>query len=548
MAFVLPFSAYAVYRLVAGASELKSPRRWLGAALGGYVGMNAAALAVGVELGLQPLLFHTANGTALYCPFPLGVAVPAMLIGHLTLAGPLEGVVTALVVRYLQATSPELLSLPAAAPVARPAAPADYRRLWWGLGALVILSPLGLLAQGTAWGEWAADEMKGLAGYVPAGLARLSETWTHAPLPDYALPSGGGGFWSSSLVYILSAVIGVAIIGAADVRAGPGADRRGEGACLMAEPAKALPRWLEGNPPIEGLRRVGRARRRGFLQKTLSNFAQTLQDQVFSERLARASGLLQRVDARLKLVTTLLLIGTAALLRHASLLVLLNAWVLYLAACSRVPLGPFLKRVWIVVPLFTLAVVLPATLNVVRPGTPLLVLFRLARPVHVWLWTMPQEVAVTRQGAASALLLVLRVGASVSLAVLLTLTTRWAALLRALRVLRVPAVFVSVLEMTYRYVFLLMQTAAEMFTARRSRTVGRTGAAEQRRFATGAMGGLWARTHATSEEVHRAMLSRGYTGEPRTLSPMRLEGGDALWALIVLLVVALLMGGDLALG
>ncbi len=316
----------------------------------------------------------------------------------------------------------------------------------------------------------------------------------------------------------------------------------------MADPTQALPAWMEANPPVEGPASAGRGRRRGFVQKTIAGFAGALGDHVFSERLARRPGLMQRVDARLKLVTTLLLIGTAALLRHAPMLVLLNAWVLYAAACSRVPLGLFLKRVWIVVPLFTLIVVLPATLNIVRPGDPLLVLFRLSHPVRLWIWTVPAEVAVTRQGAAAALLLVLRVGASVSLAVLLTLTTRWAVLLRALRVLRVPAIFVSVLEMTYRYVFLLMQTAAETFTARRSRTVGRMGAAEGRRFAGGAMGSLWARTHATAEEVHGAMVSRGYTGEPRTLSPMRLGAGDAIWALIVLLVVGLLMGGDLVLG
>ncbi len=316
----------------------------------------------------------------------------------------------------------------------------------------------------------------------------------------------------------------------------------------MADPTQALPAWMEANPPVEAPASAGRGRRRGFLQKTIAGFARALEDHVFSERLARRPGLMQRVDARLKLVTTLLLIGTAALLRHVPMLVLLNAWALYLAACSRVPLGLFLKRVWVVVPLFTLIVVLPATLNIVRPGDPLLVLFRLPHPAHLWIWTVPQEVAVTRQGATAAVMLVLRVGASVSLAVLLTLTTRWAVLLRALRVLHVPAVFVSVLEMTYRYVFLLMQTAAETFTARRSRTVGRTGAAEGRRFAGGAMGSLWARTHATAEEVHGAMVSRGYTGEPRTLSAMRLGAGDAIWALIVLLVVGLLMGGDLVLG
>ncbi len=211
MAFILPFSAYAAYRLVAGGSGVKSARRWVGAAVGGYVGLNAAALATAVELGLQPLLFHAADGTPLYCPFPLSVSVPAMMLGHLTLAGALEGVVTALVVRYLQATDVGLLALPAGRPVAP--ARVGYRRLWWGLGALVVLTPLGLLTQGTAWGEWAADEVKHLVGYVPAGLARLSGTWTRAPLPDYALPSGGGGFWSASVVYVLSAVLGVALIG-----------------------------------------------------------------------------------------------------------------------------------------------------------------------------------------------------------------------------------------------------------------------------------------------------------------------------------------------
>ncbi len=210
MAFLLPFSAWAAYRMVAGESELKSPRRWMGAALGGFVGINVAALATAVELGLQPLLFHAADGTPLYNPFPIGVAVPAMMVGHLVLAGPLEGVVTALVVRYLQATNTDLLALPAAT-APRPA-PLRYRPLLVGLGALVVLTPLGLLAQGTAWGEWATDEVKEIAGYVPTGLAKLSETWTHAPLPDYALPSGGGGFLSSSVVYIVSAVIGVALV------------------------------------------------------------------------------------------------------------------------------------------------------------------------------------------------------------------------------------------------------------------------------------------------------------------------------------------------
>src|SRR5262249_29627659 len=71
MAFVMPFVGYGVYRLVAGDGALTSPRRALAAGIGGYVGLNVAALVTAVEFGLQPVLFQTADGTPLYAPFHL---------------------------------------------------------------------------------------------------------------------------------------------------------------------------------------------------------------------------------------------------------------------------------------------------------------------------------------------------------------------------------------------------------------------------------------------------------------------------------------------
>jgi cobalt/nickel transport system permease protein len=211
MGLVLPFVAYAVYKAISGKSDLHAPRRWIAAAAGGYVGLVAAALCAGVELGLQPILFHTADGAPLYCPYPLGVAVPAMLLAHVVLAGPLEAVVTALVVRYLQSYSVELLDIQSAAAVPAPSASAGYGKLWWVLGAMIVLSPLGLLASGTAWGEWGADELMKLLGFVPSGMQRLSEAWTHAPFADYSLP-GFDSFWSSAVIYVGCAIIGVGII------------------------------------------------------------------------------------------------------------------------------------------------------------------------------------------------------------------------------------------------------------------------------------------------------------------------------------------------
>jgi cobalt/nickel transport system permease protein len=206
MAVVIPFVAYAFYRSISGESPITALRRVVAAFLGGYVGLSVAALLAGVEFGLQPLLFHAADGTPLYAPFPLSVAVPAMLIPHLAVASVIEGLVTALVVAYLQKANPGLLGLGEAARVGdSPVRRASTRALWGGLALLALLSPLGLLAAGTAWGEWGSAELGNMFGFVPRGIGAGEHFW-NAPFSGYTLAN-----LSNSLAYLFSAVAGIAI-------------------------------------------------------------------------------------------------------------------------------------------------------------------------------------------------------------------------------------------------------------------------------------------------------------------------------------------------
>ena len=71
--------------LVAGRAELTSSRRTIAAALAGYAAINASAFLTACELGIQPLFFKDASGAPLYAPYPLHIAIPAMMIGHLYL-------------------------------------------------------------------------------------------------------------------------------------------------------------------------------------------------------------------------------------------------------------------------------------------------------------------------------------------------------------------------------------------------------------------------------------------------------------------------------
>ena len=208
MAIVLPFVAAAIYRLLRGNTDISSSRRVIAAGIAGFVALNAAAFVTALEFGIQPSLFHAADGTPLYGPYGLAVAIPVMMIGHILIAGPVEGIATALIVGYLQRTNLPILQLNE--PVVQPASMTSRLAtgpLWLGLAALALLSPLGLLAAGTAWGEWGSEELQQLLGSVPEGLDRLGGIWS-APLADYSLPF----LENATLGYIVSALAGIAVL------------------------------------------------------------------------------------------------------------------------------------------------------------------------------------------------------------------------------------------------------------------------------------------------------------------------------------------------
>jgi cobalt/nickel transport system permease protein len=218
MAFVMPFVGYGVYRLLSHGSSLSSRRRVLAAGIGGYVGITAAALCAAVEFGIQPDLFKAADGTPLYAPFHLSQTIPTMLLAHLTVAGFAELALTAGVVAYLQRANLPLLAYNHKGVAETAADSAPPRSAWsWaliGIGVTALLTPLGLLAPGGAFGEDAPAELD-LGTYhldaAPRGLATYADFWQHTLFADYGFSSGQ----HETLAYLISAGLGILAAGAA---------------------------------------------------------------------------------------------------------------------------------------------------------------------------------------------------------------------------------------------------------------------------------------------------------------------------------------------
>lgn len=370
-------------------------------------------------------------------------------------------------------------------------------KLWLGLAGLAILSPLGLILPekfhaDDAWGEWSIEKIKELAGFLPKGLEKLSSLW-NAPFSDYSIKTWkNSGIAHDGFAYVISAIVGITLcFGIAFLL----------GKLLLKKDGRA----------------GGSGKVNGFMERTILGTIGFIQGTISNDEIAGRRGFLQRRDPRFKILSIVLLL--VCVLISKSVIVLCGLYMagIFLAFVSSISMERFLKRTLFFVPLFSFFIVVPAIFNGITPGDPV---FSFSVFSH--------DVSITRQGLGSALIFFMRVLASVSFAVLLVLTTRHHVLLKVLRIFKVPQVFVMTMGMCYRYVFLFLDTVINTFLAIKSRVGFVASTKAGQRIVAMNIAGLWLKSYRMQTQVYDAMISRGYTGEPKVFEEFRAGTIDIL--------------------
>lgn len=237
-----------------------------------------------------------------------------------------------------------------------------------------------------------------------------------------------------------------------------------------------------------------------FVERTLKGLLATAAYAATAEEMALSRGALQRVDPRVKVAGIVGLIVTAVASRRLLVIAALFLIAVTLALASRIRLRRLAAWVWMPVLFFTGTIALPAVFLI--PGPP---------------------------GLRSAAFLLFRAETAATLSALLVLTTPWPWVLKALRTFRCPLVLVAILGMTYRYIFVILQTACDMFESRQSRTVGVLAPSERRRLAASTAGVLLSKSVQLAGDVHLAMRSRGFQGEVYVLQDFHATAPDWCW-------------------
>jgi cobalt/nickel transport system permease protein len=266
--------------------------------------------------------------------------------------------------------------------------------------------------------------------------------------------------------------------------------------------------------------------KKGVIENTIGGILGFFEEAFISEGFSRRKGFLQSLDPRVKLLSIMTAIFATSLIKDLKLLILIYTFTLLLAYLSKINILFFIKRVWLFIPIFAGIIIIPMIFNIFFPGDPLITLAYLGPTNHVGSLTLPESIYITRQGVYAASIFIMRVATCVSAAVLLFLTTPQQILYKSLRTVGVPKIYVFTLEMTNRYIFLLMDLVRDMHFAKKARTIKAGGMFDEQKWVGGRIGYTLIRSMDISEKVHMAMISRGFNGDVKVMQEFRIHKRD----------------------
>ena len=294
-------------------------------------------------------------------------------------------------------------------------------------------------------------------------------------------------------------------------------------------------------PVSESFARSEKVLKIPFIEKGIHHLADVIKTGYIQWETAAKDDFLQKIDARVKVLFLLFYVVIVSLKRDIAVQGIIGLFVFVLALTSRLNIIALYKRVLFWGFIFGFLIALPSAFNVITPGEMLLPLLQLSKNYNLWIYQIPKEIGITKQGVDGVLMLTSRVMNSLALSLLVSYTTPFTEIIRALRLLKIPDSFLIIVTLSYKYIFIFAKTAEDMHLAKKSRMVGHVNNAEARRWIAGRFAFLFKKTQLRCEEIFKAMVGRGFSDNIRLHSFRRLNLRDWSTGFALCLIGALLL-------
>lgn len=270
-----------------------------------------------------------------------------------------------------------------------------------------------------------------------------------------------------------------------------------------------------------------------FIERGIHSLTSVMKTGYAQWETSSADRFFQRTDARIKVLFLLFYVLIVSLKRDLLPEAMIGAFVFVLVLASGLNVFTFYKRVLFFSLAFGFLVTLPAAFNVVTGGEVILPVFHLSGPHSFWIYRIPEEIGITREGMHAVAIVTARVANSLAISFFVLFTTPFPEIIRALKVLKVPDALLMIITLTYKYMFTFAKTVEDMHLAKKSRLAGGVSDAEARRWIAGRIAVLFRKSRLRSEEIYKAMRARGFSGDVRIYSAGRPGRRDMITGLVL---------------
>ncbi|UCH80035.1 MAG: hypothetical protein JSW20_09820 [Nitrospiraceae bacterium] len=272
-----------------------------------------------------------------------------------------------------------------------------------------------------------------------------------------------------------------------------------------------------------------------FIERGINQVADVIRSGYIQWDTATNDGFFQRLDARIKMIFLLFFAVIVSLKKEIMPEIYLGSFIFVLVLMSRLNIFSFYKKVFFLGFLFGFLIAVPSAFNVIVKGEIIFPVFQLSKDYRFWVYHIPADIGITREGISAVSMLTIRVVNSLSIAFLVLSTTPFPDIIKALKMLKVPDSFLMVITLSYKYIFIFSKTVEDMHRAKKSRLLREVNSAEARKWAAGRMGFIFRKTRLRCDEIFKAMLSRGFSEEVKIYKPRKLKSRDIIAGAILMI-------------
>lgn len=299
-----------------------------------------------------------------------------------------------------------------------------------------------------------------------------------------------------------------------------------------------IPPFLQQPNEFKHVKRRPRAQ---YVEKTLLNLLRVVPTTANRFYLSNHKGLLQKTAEVTKVWLLLIFLMAVSVVHHISSQLILLSVILVLSVLSQISFWIIVRQAMLYVMLFGLLITFPASLNTFNKGEIIFRIVQLEYPRQWWIYYIPSEIGITREGLEYVLRICLKILNSVSFVLLILSTTGFENVIRGLRIIKVPHFFLLVLTLAYKYIMVLSQSLYQSFQAMSLRCWQRIHSSLEKEIAGGRVGFLFRKGWEQYELTYKAMIARGFNGEYKLLKKNGYRPIDFWVGLVFIVVIAIVI-------